>query len=61
MGREVEIELVFSSLSIFFLGCIIMLFSSFPAIFLKHPNQLYFCSIIFQMIALAMGMIGTIL
>ena len=61
MEKEQEVELILSSLSIFFLGCIIILFSLFPAIFLKHPNQLYLCSIIFQIITLGFGIAESII
>ena len=49
---EIEVELILSFFSIALLLIILILFSLFPAIFLKHPNQIYYHSIIYQIFSL---------
>lgn len=50
MENYTEIELSFYSISFLLLTFIVVLYASFPAKFLKHPSQLYFYSLIFQVI-----------
>ena len=50
MDPSLQTELICYSISMFSLLLIIIIFLSFPAIFLKHPNQVYLYFVFFQML-----------
>ena len=52
MAQYAQIELILSSVSAALLLKIVALYISFPRLFLRHPNQLYFYSIILLIIGL---------
>ena len=54
MLLQIQLDLILSCFSEAGLLIIIILYSSFHSYFLKHPNQVYFYSLIFQSLAFAL-------
>ena len=53
--EEIRIELALTVISGFLVLIMIALYVSFPTLFLKHPNQLQFYTMVFQLIEISLS------